>query len=114
MEVCFDGIGQVAATFPAKQEEFEPGMAVTLTENGEISLGKDGDLPCGVGLGRVRGDTAAVQISGAVKVKCSGTMPKAGWRTLACDGKGNVKTATSGGLNCLVLAVETDGIVVKL
>lgn len=116
MEVCFDGIGQTAATFPTNSDELEPGMAVALMEDGTVGLGKDGDLPCGVVLGSVRGDAAAVQISGAVKTVCSGTVPKAGWKMLACDGKGGVKTVSGSGLNCLVLSADEDEktVVIKL
>ena len=105
MDICFEGIGQVAATFQVDGETAEPGMAVTLTDYGTVSLGSDGDAPCGVLLGGVRGGAAAVQIGGVAKVNYSGTVPGAGWQELACDGKGGVKTAASG-LKCLVLAVD--------
>lgn len=105
MDICFEGIGQMAATFPV-EGEVRPGMTVTLTEDGAVGMGADGKPPCGVALGGVRGGAAAVQIGGAAKVGYTGTAPAAGWQTLACDGKGGVKTVTTGGLNCLVLAVD--------
>ena len=83
-------------------------MAVTLTDDGTVGLGADGGLPCGVVLGGVRDGAAAVQIGGAVKAAYSGTAPKAGWQGLALDGTGGVRTAATGGLNCLVLAVDED------
>ena len=109
MDICFEGIGQVAATFKADGSAVLPGMAVTLTDNGTVGLGADGGALCGVVLGGVRGGAAAVQIGGAAKVSYSGTTaPAAGWQSLALDGAGGVKTVTTGGLNCLVLAVDKD------
>ena len=116
MDICFEGVGQVAATFQVGGENVQPGMAVALTNDGTVGLGADGDLPCGVLLGGVRGGAAAVQIGGAAKTAYTGTTPKAGWQQLALDGKGGVKTVTTGGLNCLVLAVDGDekSVVIKL
>lgn len=109
MEICFEGVGQVAATVQVSGENVQPGMAVTLTDNGTVGLGADGGALCGVVLGGVRGGAAAVQIGGAAKVSYSGTTaPKAGWQQLALDGAGGVKIVTTGGLNCLVLTVDTD------
>ena len=118
MEICFEGVGQSAATFPVEEDSgLQPGMAVTLTQDGAVGLGKDGSLPCGVVLGGVRVGAAAVQIGGAAKVDYSGdTAPAAGWQNLACDGKGGVKTVETGGVRWLVLAVDTSAktAVVKL
>ena len=115
MDICFDGVGQTAATFPAEGEVL-PGMAVALTAGGAVRKGADGALPCGVALGGVRGGAAAVQIGGAAKVGYSGAAPGTGWQALACDGTGGVKIAATGGLQCLVLAVDagTGTVVVKL
>lgn len=115
MDICFEGVGQVAATFQADGGELLPGMAAVLTGSGAVGPGADGDAPCGVVLGGVRGGAAAVQISGAARVGYTGAAPKAGWQELACDGKGGVRTAV-GGLKCLVLAVDEDAetVVVKL
>lgn len=116
MDICFEGVGQVAATFQVSGEGVQPGMAVTLADSGTVGLGADGGLPCGVVLGGVRGGAAAVQIGGAAKAAYTGAAPKAGWQGLALDGKGGVKTVTTGGLNCLVLAVDEDekSVVIKL
>ncbi|MBD5085567.1 MAG: hypothetical protein HDT33_11100 [Clostridiales bacterium] len=115
MDICFEGVGQVAATFQVNGEVL-PGMAVALTDDGTVGLGADGGLPCGVLLGGVRSGAAVVQIGGAAKTAYTGTAPKAGWQGLALDGKGGVKTVTTGGLNCLVLAVDEDekSVVIKL
>ncbi|MDE6260224.1 MAG: hypothetical protein K2M42_05090 [Oscillospiraceae bacterium] len=125
MDICFEGVGQVAATFQVAGENVQPGMAVTLTGSGTVGLGADGGLPCGVVLGGVRGGAAAVQIGGAVKAAYTGTAPAVGWQELALDGEGNVKVVSSGegsaktaasGLKCLVLAVDEDekSVVIKL
>ena len=118
MDICFEGVGQVAATFKAG-EGVKPGMAVAMTGNGTVGLGTAGDLPCGVLLGGVRGGAAAVQIGGAAEVAYSGdTAPTAGWQELVLDGAGGVRLAnkvadqTAGktvesGLHCLVLTVDT-------
>ena len=115
MDICFEGIGQTAATFRAERG-FGPGLAVTLTGSGTVGLGEDGDPPCGVALGGARGGAAAVQIGGAAKVGWSGDTLSAGWQSLACDGQGGVKTVSAGGVKWLVLAVDEDAktAVVKL
>lgn len=115
MDICFEGLGQMTATFQVDGGDVRPGMAVALTGNGTVGLSADGGAPCGVVLGGVRAGAAAVQIGGAVKMGYTGTAPKAGWQELACDGQGCVKTA-AGGLKCLVLAVDEDEktVVVKL
>ena len=115
MDICFEGIGQTAATFRA-ESGIGPGMAVTLTGSGTVGLGEDGDPPCGVALGGARGGAAAVQIGGAAKVGWSGDTLSAGWQSLACDGQGGVKTVSAGGVKWLVRAVDEDAktAVVKL
>lgn len=106
MDICFEGVGQTAATFQV-EGEVQPGMTVALTKNGTVSKGAADALPCGVVLGGVRGGAAAVQIGGVATVGYSGTAPTVGWKALACDGTGGVKTVTTGGLQRLVLAVDT-------
>ena len=115
MDICFEGLGQMTATFQVDGGDVRPGMAVAITGNGAVGLDADGGVPCGVVLGGVRAGAAAVQIGGAVKMGYTGTAPEAGWQELACDGQGGVKTA-AGGLKCLVLAVDEDEktVVVKL
>lgn len=118
MDICFEGVGQTAATFLV-EDEVTPGTVVTMTGNGTVGLGEAADLPCGVVLGGVRGGAAAVQIGGAAEVAYSGgTALAAGWQELVLDGEGGVRLAdkttdeTSGktaesGLPCLVLKVDT-------
>ena len=118
MDICFEGVGQTAATFQV-EGTVKPGMAVILTGNGKVGPGTAGKAPCGVVLGGVRGGAAAVQIGGTAEVAYSGdTAPTAGWQELVLDGTGGVRLAnktadqTAGktvesGLHCLVLTVDT-------
>lgn len=105
MTISYEGIGQTAATMKTAGS-LTPGMAVTVTADDTVGVGSDGALPCGVILSAADG-VAAVQLSGLAKVGYTGTAPAAGWATLAGDGKGTVKTVTSGGMKVLVLAVDT-------
>ena len=117
MDICFEGVGQVAATFQVEDgKDVQAGMAVTMTGNGTVGLGDGDDAVCGVLLGSVRAGAAAVQIGGVAQVGYSETAPAVGWQELVCDGTGKVKTAGTGGAKCLVLAVDEDGksVVVKL
>ena len=117
MDICFEGIGQVVATFRTGDETLAAGMAVTLTGNGEVGLGKDSGPLCGVTVSAARGGAVAVQIGGVVKVGCSDNELKTGYVTLACDEKGCVKAADDDdGAKCLVLAVDEDkkSVTVKL
>ena len=106
MEISFEGIGQVAATF-AVDGEIQPGMTAVLTGNGTVGLGKAGDAPCGKVLS-VKGGMAAVQIAGMAEVAYTGTAPIIGWGMVAADGTGKIKTAAEGGMNCLIVSVNTD------
>ena len=107
MDICFEGIGQVVATF-ATEEKLTPGMAVTMTGNGAVGLSKDSKPVCGVTVSAARGGAVAVQIGGVVKVDCSSRENiNVGYVALACDEKGGVKAADgTDGVKCLVLAVD--------
>ena len=107
MEICFEGIGQVAATFRTENEKLAAGMAVTLTGDGEVGLGGEGKPLCGVTMGAARGGAAAVQIGGVVKVGyADGETFHVGCAALACDGEGKVTADGENGVSCLVLAVD--------
>ena len=115
MDICFEGIGQMVATFAA-QEALTPGMAVTLKDSGTVDLGSKGDALCGVTVGAERNGAVAVQIGGVVKVGYPDeNLPAVGWNALTCDGEGKVAVAESGA-SCLVLAVDKDEktVVIKL
>ena len=120
MDICFEGIGQVVATFRTEDETLEAGMAVTLKDSGTVGLSSKDNALCGVTVGAARGGAVAVQIGGVVKVGCpEWDAPNVGYAALACDGKGGVKAASGAdGVKCLVLAVDGDkdkkSVVVKL
>ena len=109
MDICFEGIGQMVATFAA-QKTLTPGMAVTMTGSGEVGLGEtaSGGPLCGVTVGAQRNGAVAVQIGGVAKAGYSGTAPEVGWQKLACDGTGKVTAGGGNGVSCLVLAVDKD------
>ena len=119
MDICFEGIGQMVATF-ATDEELIPGMAVALKKSGTVGLDGEGKTLCGVTVGAARNGAVAVQIGGVVKVGCSdSTELTVGYAALDCDGDGKVtKSAEGNGVKCLVLAVDEDGdkksVVIKL
>ena len=107
MDICFEGIGQMVATFAA-EEALTPGMAVTLKESGTVGLGGGNDAVCGVTVGAERGGAVAVQIGGVVKVRYSDSAaPTVGYAALTCDGEGKVTAGGGNGASCLVLAVDT-------
>lgn len=130
MNISFEGIGEVIATFLAEEDsKIKPGDVVCLTGNNQVGLGQEGDIPCGVAATVSEDGCVAVQISGLAEIACSGSAPAAGWNTLAADGTGSVKVvtagsdgagstkaATGGGASYLVVSVDTvDGTaVVKL
>ena len=105
MEISFEGIGQVAATFAAA-EGVAVGMAVALTADSTVGTGKAGDAPCGKVLS-VNNSMAAVQISGMMQLAYSGSAPAIGMGTVAVDGNGKIKTVTSGGMSCMIVSVNT-------
>lgn len=107
MEISFEGIGQVAATFAA-ETGVNPGMAVTISGDSTVGLGDEGDIPCGVVLA-VKNGMAAVQISGMARVGYSGAAPAVGWSMVAGDGTGKIKSVSADGINCLIAAVDTAG-----
>ena len=109
MDICFEGIGQMVATFAtnATKEALTPGMAVTLKESGTVGLGGGNDAVCGVTIGAERGGAVAVQIGGVVKVRYSDSAaPTVGYAALTCDGEGKVTTNGEGGVSYLVLAAD--------
>ena len=111
MELSFDGIGQVAATFATQETEEKPlaiGMAVALTGDGTVGLGTAGAAPCGVILALEGDQTAAVQVSGFVRVGYTGsTAPTVGWGSLGVDGSGGVQTVSTGGRSVLIVQVDS-------
>ena len=114
MDICFEGVGQVVATFRTEDEKLAAGMAVTLKDSGTVGLGS-GDSPlCGVAVGAARGGAVAVQIGGVVNVRHSGAKPAVGWTALTCDSEGKVTKSEGDGAKCLVLAADGESVVVRL
>lgn len=114
MEISFDGIGQVVATFDSQVADGDSGkqlaigQVVALTGDGTVGLATAGTSPCGVIVALEKDQRAAVQVSGFAQVGYSGSAaPALGWTALAVDGSGGVQTASSGGRSCLVVHVDT-------
>ena len=113
MELSFDGIGQVAATFQTEAQEAEDtaklatGHVVALTAANTVGFGTAGAAPCGVVLALEGDQTAAVQVEGFARVSYSGAAaPAVGWSILGVDGDGGVQTASTGGRSVLVVQVD--------
>ena len=106
MNICFEGIGEVVATFCVKEDnELKAGQAVALVGSGEVGMGADGDALCGVGACAEKDGCAAVQIGGMCKVSFEGTAPAIGWTGISVDGTGKIKAA-EGGMKCMVAMVD--------
>ena len=110
MNISFDGIGEVIATFAAEDTAaLAVGDAVVVTGDGEVGLGAAGGQLCGVVVTVAEDGYAGVQIDGLVQVNYTGTAaPAAGWELLVTDGAGNVQAAQSDGVACLVVSVDEE------
>lgn len=110
MNISFDGIGEVIATFAAEDvASLTPGDAVVITDDGEVGLGSDGGQICGVVVTTAEDGYAGVQIDGLVQVHYSGSnAPTVGWDLISTDGAGNIKAADSDGVSCLVVSVDEE------
>ena len=105
MNVSYEGVGQVCATFLG--EDIAEGHVVKLSGSGTVGECKAGDNFCGVAL-CAKEDACTVQVCGFATVKYSGDAPAAGWTALDADGSGGVKAAASGtGRTLPVVAVDT-------
>lgn len=114
-KVSFEGIGEVIATFYAK-EGVEAGQVVKPDGDSTVGPCAAGEKFCGVAES-VKTGCAAVRVGGFMEVACADSGVTAGWATLTADGNGGVKAAADGevGVDCLVAAVDADGtIVVKM
>lgn len=127
MNISFEGIGEVIATFLAEEDsEVKPGDVVCLTGNDQVGLGEAGDIPCGVAATVSKDGCVGVQIGGLAEVSYSGSAPAVGWNMLAANGEGGVSVAApavaalaesgkdestaataAGGVNFLVVSVDT-------
>ena len=115
-KISFEGIGEVAATFVCG-EDVAAGEVVKVTGNGSVDVCTAGEKFGGVAL-TVDSGHSAVQVEGLVKVKLGESHGVAvGWNHLLADGSGGVKkdaAQTPTGREHLVIAVDSDGAVVRL
>lgn len=104
MKVEFNGFGEKMVTLEASQGVVA-GMPVMMSANGKVAPCAAGKPFCGFA-GNVRGEFAAVQLTGYVKVPYSGTAPAVGYQAFCGDGAGKVKIDTAG-RQLLVVDVDT-------
>ncbi len=92
MFYSLDGLGESTITLPAAASAVKgaPGM---VDADGRIA--KATGTFCGV-VTDLRGETAAVQVGGTVRLPYSGTAPATGYQKLEADGAGGVKAGTAG------------------
>lgn len=104
MNVSYDGVGQVCATFLGTN--ISEGHVVKLTGNGTVGECAAGDSFFGAAL-CAKDDACTVQVRGFVTVPYSGTAPTAGWTALTADGGGGVKAAESASAGTKAAAGDT-------
>lgn len=94
MNVSFNGIGELTATFQVSGQ-VEAGKPVKVSANGTVApCGTAGDIPVGVALS-VRNGYAAVQLKGYVRLPAA-TGLTAGWKTISLTKDGAVQTGETG------------------
>lgn len=98
MKVSFLGIGEQVATFEAVTSgatAVQVNAPAVMSGNGKISASsKAGELPAGM-VTAVRGDFAAVQIGGYMKLPCDAALT-VGYQHLVTDASGKLKSAAAG------------------
>lgn len=118
MNVSFDGVGQVCATFLGGG--LQEGQVVKLAGNGQVGACGDGEGFCGAAI-CCKDDACTVQVGGFVTLAYSGTAPAVGRTGLCGDGLGGVRSAVSAAsgtakstegtadeaTGCLVVSVDT-------
>ena len=104
-KISFEDIGTVVATCQV-EEGVSGGQVVKLTANHKVGPCADGDKFCGVAL-EPRSTIAGVQFKGFMTVNYTGSLVP-GWATLAADGTGAVKSASTG-VSAQVVCVNEDG-----
>ena len=90
MNISFEGVGQVCATFLGSG--LTEGQVVKLTGNGTAGACAADDGFCGVAL-CCKEDACTVQMGGFAAVGYSGAAPALGYTALTADGKGGVQSA---------------------
>lgn len=104
MQVCYEGIGEMVATFQVGAG-VKAGHVVKMSGSGQVDACNVGDRFCGVALAPVQG-YAAVQVGGFARVQYTGQAPAEGFVKLAGDGQGGVKVDEDNGGELLVTAVD--------
>ena len=101
MEVAFDKIGEVVATFEAAE-------GVTVTASGQVGpCSAEGDVPAGVAVS-LRNGLAGVQLYGYVELPCAATLT-VGFGKVSMDASGKVQPDTDGRPALVVYADSTAG-----
>lgn len=110
-KVSFEGIGEVIATFYAK-DGVTAGQMVKLSGDSKVAACSAGERFCGVAVS-VKTGCAAVQVEGFAEVPCTDGTVTVGLMPLTADGVGGVKKAESSdtGKEYLVVSKDTAGFV---
>ena len=106
MGVCFNGVGQVCATFLG--DGLIEGQVVKMAGGGSVAACGDGESFCGTVLHC--GDGAgSVQVRGFLTVGYTGSAPNAGQAALCGNGQGGVRLSEGDDEEtwCLVADVDT-------
>lgn len=94
MNVSFNGIGELTATFQAGGQ-VEAGSPVKITGSGIVApCGTAGDVPAGVALS-VREGYAAVQLKGYVRLPAAAGL-EPGWKKISLTKDGAVQAGETG------------------
>lgn len=105
MSVSHNGFNENVLTFIASGN-IQPGIPVKISDNNTVSPCTPADSFCGVCCG-VRNGFASVQLSGIVSLPFSSAAPAPGYRLLASDGTGGIKSVATGGRSLLVVSSDS-------
>jgi hypothetical protein len=105
MDISLNGYNEQIATFEC-DANLAKGDLVKITQNLKVAKADtDNDMFCGKAIS-VRNGFASIQLSGYMEATYSGTI-SLGFKTVAVDSSGNVKTVTTGGNKILIVNVDT-------
>jgi len=105
-KVSFEGIGEVTATFYAR-EDVKKGQTVKLSGDSQVAPCGPGEGFCGVAVTDCKDGCAGVQVSGFAQVSCGDGGVTVGRVRLVADGSGGVKQGE--GAEYLVVADDGAG-----
>ena len=112
MNVSFNGIGCIAATFKTSGK-VSPGNIVKVTENGTVAACADGDEFAGVAETVSEDGYARVLLGGYAEVSYNSTAPAFGKNYFAAAAADKVEAAEAG-REAIVVYLDTDGKTVGL